>query len=52
MIMLGVSHAAATVVAAVAGFIKAVGFMTAQTVIVLGVSHTAATVVAPVARFI
>ena len=50
MIVLRIGHTAATVVAAVAGFVKAIGFMPAQTMIVLRVPHTAAIIIAAVAN--
>ena len=46
MVVLGIPHPAATVVAAVAGFIKTFRFVSAQAAVVLRIGHTAPTIIA------
>jgi hypothetical protein len=49
--MLGIGHASAPVIAAVAAFHETFRFMAPQTVIVLGVGHAATPIVATMAAF-
>ena len=52
MIVLGIGDAPAPIVAAMAGFIKAVGFVAAQTMIVLAIGDAPASIVATMAGLI